>query len=144
MESHLQGMNVNHFSPELATGSTGRQTSVQASNARFHNGFPLNVFLSPTMIKAKRARVHITFNLLGSSRNPTSPSTLHRTVENIIMSLSRPWNESIVEQVTEDGNLCRSSWICFVYGERTVIWRSANLSSSGMSGFCDDKRGSNV
>ena len=102
MKSQFQAHNT--FSVDRAVdytiGFIGRLTSAQASSARFHNGFPLIVFRSPMIIKAKRARVHITFNLLGSSRNPTSPSTLHRTVENIIMSLSRPWKESIVEQVT--------------------------------------------
>ena len=139
--------NIQSHQLQYILGSTGSFSLAQGSSAGFHNGFPLIVFRSPMIIKAKRARVHIKFNLLGSSRNPTSPSTLHRTLENIIISLSRPWKESIVEKVTGDFRVLvvvkrwRSTWICFVYGERTVISRSDNLFSGGASMFCD-KRGS--
>lgn len=120
------------------TTASGSVISVHASTARFHKGLVDRVLRSPTIINANLALVHITFNRLGSSRKPRSPSTLHRTVEKTIISLSRPWNESIVEHVMD---LWRSALICFVYGDRTVVFSSTSLGSSCESGFWVVRRG---
>ncbi|KAJ4479882.1 hypothetical protein C8R41DRAFT_499229 [Lentinula lateritia] len=77
------------------------------------------VFLSPTTIKAFLARVHATFSRRSSSTKPISARALDRTVENTMMSLSRPWNESMVDTGTR--KILRKTFVCFVYGDRTVI-----------------------
>jgi hypothetical protein len=92
--------------------------------ALFHKTFnSVIVALSPMMINPNFALVHMTFNLLGSSTNPISLVTLHLTVENTIISLSRPWNESIVAQVTDEGSALLSIEICFEYGESAAMLR---------------------
>lgn len=90
-------------------------TTVHDPIALLHSAFiSVIVARSPMMIKPNFARVHMTFNRLGSSTNPISRVTLHRTVENTTTSLSRPWKESIVAQVTDDGRALFRRAICFV------------------------------
>jgi len=55
-----------------------------SSASRFHNEFHSTLFgnFGPrSWSRSNHARVYITISLLGTSRNSTSPSTLHRTVE---------------------------------------------------------------
>jgi hypothetical protein len=92
------------------------------SMALFHSAlFAVIVSRSPIIINASRARVHMTFSLLGSSTNPISLSVLQRTVLKMMISLSRPWKESIVKQGVD--RLFKAC-ACFVYGVKIVTCRS--------------------
>ena len=118
-----------------AAATGGSVTSVHASIALFQSAFiSVIVARSPMMIKPNRARVHMTFSRLGSSTNPISRVTLHRTVENTTTSLSRPWNESIVAHVTDDGRALFKREICFAYGDSAAMVSLAGGASLAVAG----------
>lgn len=83
---------------------SGRTVSSHASKALFHKALLCIVSLSPTIIRALLARVHITFKRLSSSKKPISRIALLRTAEKMIISLYRPWNESIVKDGTSESS----------------------------------------
>ena len=35
-------------------------------------------------------------------------------------SVSRPWNELMVDEVMDEGKRRRNAWTCFVYGDNTL------------------------
>ncbi len=72
----------------------------------------------PTTIKALRAREIATHRRLSSARNPNFLGRFERTVDNITMLFSRPWNASTV--VT-------SNWYCQSPGQtRSACCRMAS------------------
>ena len=55
----------------------------------------------------------------------------------MMISLSRPWNESMVGEVMDEGKRLRNAWTCFVYGDNTVTFKFASdsLLFSSSDGF---------